>query len=286
MTVEELSQVICSHTGNKTKVRGDEILLNRCLSCGNDRYNLQVNPIKGVFRCWACSYSGHVNEFLDKIGYRGDRIEVDYTPENSTPQSDVAQKYTFPSATDFPEAVTYLESRGVDLHDISHYGVCYQPPQGTEWDRRVVFPLRDYFSGEVVGYQGRHILGNDPKYKISHKFDNFIGYRNNSNTHVVTEGVFDGLNIHRAGYNASILLGTGNVKNWVGWASLVQINPNHKIFIMLDGEASKEAWTIRQLIAQVTDKVFALKLPANVDAGDLIPETIKRIIQKAEKHAN
>ena len=91
------------------------------------------------------------------------------------------------------------------------------------------------------------------------------------------EGFFDGIAVHRAGYQTAILLGIDS-KSVEEFAS--RLPAKTPLLILLDGSAEKEAsrlfWTISPI-----RQVQQLSLPSGVDPGELHPSTLQRFI--AEK---
>ena len=282
MSEEELSQIITTYTGIDTKVRGNEVVVQQCISCANPRWNLEVNLHKGVFNCWACRFKGSVNDLLAKIGYSGEYIPVTMEEDSSKKEpTEEDISVPFGSALDHPDAVRYLEMRGIESWDIRTYDIRYCPTIiDSLWANRVIFPLKDYFGGEVVGYQGRTIVGKEPKYKISHKLNEFVGYQHNSDIHVIVEGVFDAIKVNKAGFNVGMLLGVGNVSDWKLWASRLWILNQTKICIMLDGSATKEARQLYRIITQVHEDCQVINLDSDQDPGGMSPQEIKTLVEE------
>ena len=51
----------CNLLGWNTKVKQDEILVEICPFCGNQKFNFQISTTKLVYHCWACSVGGSLN---------------------------------------------------------------------------------------------------------------------------------------------------------------------------------------------------------------------------------
>ena len=110
--------------------------------------------------------------------------------------------------------------------------------------------------------------------------------------HVAVEGVFDGIAVHRAGWNAAVMLGQGAKEPVVEWAC--RIPAKHWIFIMLDGDAKTHANQLLHTIKPVHKRIIIITLPDHLDPGGLLPETLdhllvqweERILPFGENHAS
>ena len=281
MTKDELSSILEIYSGIPTRIYKDEILMETCTECGNSNWNLEVNLDKGVYNCWACpTNSGSINRLLSQFGYTNANISIDIG-ENGGGVADTENvKVPFPSAKNFQKAKEYLSSRGISEHDIHHYDIRFQPyEQDNEWSNKVIFPLKDIFTGEVVTYQGRSIVETaQAKYKLGRKTNRFLGYRHNTRIHVVTEGVFDAVAVHKSGYSVSMLLGLGNIKKWDAWVSQLYFE-NPFVVVFLDSNTEEESKLLHSKITEQLD-CSVIFPPEGKDPAML---SSKEIIKQIEK---
>jgi DNA primase len=282
MTAEELCNQLLG-LGVSCRVHGDEVVVETCRFCDNIRWNLELNPRRGLYHCWACDAGGRLDRLLQE--WLGQEI---YLPVRwneiiklGKPQETPAGFVQLP-AYEVPSAARYLARRHVDAQTARHYelGVC-----ATEQHRlagRLVLPLRDFWTGALVGYLGRSYAGQQPKY-ISTLSSRQVatGYRvrQRESPCVIVEGPFDGIAIHRAGFHAAILIGTA--APWV-LEFAARLPPTTPLVIMLDGDAFDEArrlyWTIFRVRTEVPPQISVL--PAGTDPAHFTPSVLRSVVRE------
>src|SRR5512146_906879 len=236
MTTEELLQVVTT-AGYECRVKGIQVVFHVCIFCGNDHWNLDANPHNGFYGCWACKAGGRLERLLEQITgktYRFPHVarEVEEKPAVTAPLEFASLKIA-----QVPSAQHYLARRGIDLHTAEMYGLALCVEAGQLLENRLVIPARDYWTGALVGWVGRSYTGARPKYlsTIPPKGVGVTGWRQQGRTApvVIVEGHIDGIQVHRAGYNAAVLSGMG--QEILTFAS--RLDPATPLVLMLDGDA-------------------------------------------------
>lgn len=215
-----------------------------------------------------------LNEFFNLSVYIPVRIDAQRKRKTTV----AVETENFVSALTVMSAWHYLRQRFVDERDvITHQiGVCVE--KGHTFYSRIIFPLEDYWTGRVVGFIARSYTGGHPKYLTDIEEKIIVGYRHRGEqVHVLVEGLFDALVVHRAGRNAAALLGTSS-QDVEQWAARVPID--NRIAIMLDGEAEKDAQKLYWRIKPIHPNVFVVPLPAKTDPADFDPIVIDILIRK------
>lgn len=284
MNVDRLQQLFGLH-GLETRVRRDEVILHVCPYCGNDRWNLEASSAKGVYNCWACPASGSVASLLADLGIAApEDLEV-RLDESSSRYAETVQTVRWPAGTrpaaSIASAAAYLRRRGLSEAEIGWFDVGVR---ARDDDVRVVFPLREYWSGRAVGWVARAYapLARGPKYLAEVSCpDSLPGWRADRPTaraHVIVEGVFDALAVRRAGAGAAMLLGVAREEEAVRWAA--RVPEDEVVGIMLDPGAERTARGLYHAIRSFRDAAL-LRLPEGTDPGDASVETLTSVIEEA-----
>lgn len=279
MTPAEL-QGLLAISGYESRVHGEEVKVRTCWNCGNDRFNMELNPVKGIWSCWACRDGGRLDRLLSSSLGSEFSIPVHFDRRGRTEATVVPDEFQKKPALEVPSAAHYLLSkRGLPEAVIRGYGlsVCVEP--GHRLEGRILFPMFDYWSGELQGYTARSYTGEKPKYLTTAPLRVVCGYRSREKGTpvVLVEGFLDGIAVHRAGYQAAVLGGTDSpeVVEFVA-----RIPPRAPVVILLDGEAEEEAtrlfWTLHPL------RGFSLlrgRLPQGCDPASLLPEVLRMYLE-------
>ncbi len=279
MTANELLSLL-TLSGHPVRLLGDEVALRDCWHCGNDRWNLELNAEKGVFSCWNCRESGRLDALLTEM--RGEHIYIpvrlDAEPSDGSLPAP-APSFKSKPADEILSASNYLIKRGLDPFHMRNYQliVCLEP--GHLLEGRICFPIQDFWSGNSFGYMGRaYVSGKRPKYLTNAPRKLIGGYRTRDRSRpcIIVEGFFDGIAVHRAGFQTAILLGIDS-KSVEEFAS--RLPAKTPLLILLDGSAEKEAsrlfWTIKPI-----RQVQQLSLPSGIDPGELHPAILQQFISQ------
>lgn len=268
-------QNLLARGGFQGRVQGSEVLIQECWFCGNDAWNLELNPNKGVYSCWACKASGRLDTLLRK--YLGTDTEIPVQLDDDGRSRTEAPK-DFPSrpADEVPSAVAYLRRRGYPASVCRAYGLRVGTAQGHRFYARLCVPMRDFWTGDVVGWTARTYIGQHPKYLTSGRFG-LTGYRTRAPRPVLlVEGPFDGISVHRAGYQAAVLGGTGTR----GYAEQLadDLDPKIPLGVLFDGDAHERAEKVWWKIRERRPDAALFQLPNGADPGDLAPEALSTFI--------
>lgn len=283
MTKEELLRIVQTR-GYDAKIQGEEVLVKDCISCGNPRFNMELNASKGVYHSWCCRKSGSLEKLLREHFGQDQRIPVDVESGDSR-QNGTKTVVTFGSAFQSAkrniDAVEWLHNRGISKFDIDRYNIQLCVDEDHDFYGRVVIPLKDYWSGEFIGYTGRKFSGmRGAKYLHEIKTKTSVGYRRNSELHICVEGIFDGIRVHQAGFNAHTLLGSGSNDRFVEWAATLP--KDQIVLLLLDGDevGQKRSEALKHLTATVREEPMVLSLPPELDPADLKKDVLRQFIEK------
>lgn len=286
MTSDELVLLLDSN-GINNRTRGDEVQLEVCIFCNNDRYNLELNAERGVVHCWNCRRGSRLDLFLRQLLGLDVRIDVNVGEggHGAPPPDRQVQlnELKLVPAHSVELARRYLEGRGLSIELQRKYeaGICTNQdfPAGSRQPHplygRICFPVRDFWEQKYMGVVGRRYVGSDgSKYMndCSHRIAGFL--TNDRAPYVMCEGVFDAIAIHRAGGNAAALLGTNHweVETWAG-----RVSSERKIVVCLDGSAWDRALSLYYRISPVHEHTAIVKLPTHLDPGGLEPSVLSAL---------
>jgi DNA primase len=152
--------------------------------------------------------------------------------------------------------VNFLSSKGYFQKDIIDSNVAYKNRSGQIIDRfsnRIMFPIID-IRGNVVGFGGRSISNNNPKYLntadtiVFKKSDNIfaMNFAKNSNLKnlILTEGYMDTISLHQMGFTNTIAtLGTALTPGQVKLISRY----TDEIILCFDSDAAGQKATLRAI---------------------------------------
>jgi DNA primase len=152
--------------------------------------------------------------------------------------------------------VNFLSSKGYFQKDIIDSNVAYRNRSGQIIDRfsnRIMFPIIDV-RGNVVGFGGRTISNNNPKYLntsdtiVFKKSDNIfaMNFAKNSNLKnlILTEGYMDAISLHQMGFTNTIAtLGTALAQ---GQVKLISRYTDEAI-LCFDSDAAGQRATLRAI---------------------------------------
>ena len=231
----------------------------RCCHCSDTSNHGGFNLSNGAYHCWKCG--GHptastlmqilgvdyntVQKLLKKHQVRG-RRQKDDTPRVIP---NVIKWPTNCSRKLLPAHIRYLEERGLNAKKIAkEYRVRGTGKtsrlEGIDYSKRIIFPIYDN-NKRVVSWQSRDVTGKaTPKYKalakqyekVPHQHVFFRNPDYDGTTALITEGVFDALNLGR---RAIALFGIGVTRQQLRAIA----NEYVRVFIFFDPEhrAQEEA---------------------------------------------
>lgn len=281
MTPEELRQRLLV-MGVACSVRRAEVVVETCRFCGNPKHNLELNPERGLFHCWACNAGGRLDALLTE--WLGEAIQLPVRTGGGARGRALAVlppgEFAAVPAYSLISAAHYLERRGVGKMVAEQYGMVVCMEEKHQLHGRLVLPVLDFWTEVVIGYIGRTITNARPKYLSTLRVRVVVGYRVRSLSApcVVVEGVFDGIMVHRAGYHAALLLGTSapRVEEFAA-----RLPPSMPLVVMLDGEAAAEADRLRWALQAVRGcEVAVVNLAVGIDPAQLLPSVLKLLVER------
>jgi len=268
----------CNLLGWKTRERQDEILIEVCPFCGNSKFNFQISTSKFVYHCWACSVGGSLSN-LAKFFPLGDTAKQrKILPKESEifglTIDDVNYLKIFAQFLELnklekndKEIVNkFLEKRGIPFEKALEYKIRYSTAKifideklKKRYTNRIIIPLFD-ISGSLVYFVGRAVEENNPlKYcNCEIKRKRFLPVylsKENPNTVILVEGVFDAIAVHRAGFSSIPLLSM-NITDMQLFA-LLGIG-FEKIVISLDPEEFTSSYKLFQKLIGVGLKPWVM----------------------------
>jgi hypothetical protein len=281
MSPTELQSLLASR-GHVCRIKKEEVVVESCWFCGNDKWNLELSAAQGIYHCWSCDAGkGSRLDFL-----LNSRLGTDlHIPVRIAKSGPARPLFSFDDVPVTPaqrihSAVAYLTRRGVRLEDMMRYeiGVCVK--QGHQYYGRIIVPVREFWSQQTVGHVARGYTGERPKYLASYPQRVIAGYRqkNRNAPYLISEGVFDGISGARAGFNVGLLLGK-SADGLLEWVS--RVPDEAPIILLLDGDVgdatrNRYLWTVKA----VRPDAKSISLPESMDPGVLEPEAMRRLVNR------
>lgn len=279
VTIEELLRLVESG-GVSCRAKRDEVAIEVCCYCGNAKFNLELNPGRAVFYCWACRTGGPLGAVIRQL--TGHAIDVRADPNArraerarraQAPAAAEALQFQATALRDSSVAVAYLTARRLTLAEAVAYGlvVCAQPDHRLYG--RLAIPALDYWTQRQIGWVGRTMTNQRPKYLSTLQTQTVFGWRGQAGAPiVVVEGPFDGLAVHRAGCTAAVLGGV-STPDATAWAA--RLPSDAQLTVMLDGEAVDVATKLYWQLAQVAPgRVAFARLPVGEDPASIGPQGV------------
>lgn len=236
-----------------------------CPKCdaGGNKYNLEVNTVKGIFHCWSCGYKGKLGRLFKDYGtVLTDKqwAVINQLPTYNTPAAPTYGKVSHTSClqsigsfrtltTEWNDsihyfaALKYLNDRGIDERLIKKWDIAYAEQGPNKF--RIIVPSRSQ-SRNIEYYVARSFYPTVlPKYKNPSiaKQDIIFGesFIDWHRPVVLVEGVFDAL----VALNAVPILGT-EIKSHKKLLSKIRAHST-PVVVCLDSEAwekAKEAYKV------------------------------------------
>ncbi len=266
--------------GVSCRVRQHEVIIETCRFCDNEKWNLELNPGRGLFHCWACDAGGRLDSLLqDWLNAPGLFLPVD-GKRDAPAVAAAPTEFKSTPAYDLPLVARYLTNRGIGASVAAQYNfvVCNSPEHLLY--TRVVTPILDFWSGVVIGYVGRAYVAHRTKYLNTLSSRQVVtGYRVRSRRApcLLVEGFFDGIAVHRAGYNVAVLGGTN--APWLKYFA-DRLPPDVPVIVLLDSEAHSEAQRLRWTLQahRPNSAVHVISLPSSFDPAMFVPAALARYL--------
>lgn len=269
-------------SGYSSRIAGEEVKVETCWFCANDRWNMELNGPRGVYHCWACGSSGRLDALLTRTLGGNYEIPIQLSGGNFLPGlHPKAPEFQHRPAEEVESATTYLRTRGFAPHIIRTYGLLVCVEEGHSLFNRILFPIREFWTNLIVGYAGRTYTGRHPKYlyDIDHRVIAGHRHRRASTPTIIVEGPMDGIAVHRAGFQAAVLSGISAARIEEFAASFHSLTPE-PLIILLDGDAKDAArrllWTLKPI-----HPAIQLDLPPGRDPADFSPRVLSEFLAKS-----
>jgi DNA primase len=281
------------------KVSGKAHLRGRCpLHRGDGRETFHVDMAQQVFHCFSCQAGGSVldlvmaiegcglhqaAERLSSWGHltsRGHEPQLDTIKQTVTKKRECIPRLGFRLRNVDPRH-PYLRTRGVAEVTAAEFGIGFYSGPGL-MHNRLVIPIQDEF-GQLVGYCGRALDGNEPRYRFPARFPKsqlvFNLHRATARQQpdvIVVEGFFDCLKVWQAGFRSVVALMGSSL--YQEQCRLLVRNFRH-IRLMLDGDDAgrRGTSTIAPLLARYRS-VEVVELPDGVQPDDLEPNSLRDVL--------
>lgn len=274
--------------GAKTSQRGDELFFQECPYCKgqtNDRKTFSINLRNGMYKCFraSCGAKGNMLTLAKDFDFSlGQNVDEYYRPTK--------HYKTFkptPKIIPKPEAIAYLESRGISSAVAERYEV-------TDKDGVICFPFRDD-TGAVVMIKYRN--PNPQEGQSKEWFESgckpiLYGMEQcnpENTTLIVTEGQMDSLSVAEAGLENAVSV-PGGAKNFT-WIPYCWNWLEHFEKIIIFGDHEKGKITLyAEFYQHWKSKVWCVREQDYLDckdANDILrkygPEQIRKCVENAEQ---
>ncbi|MGH7604964.1 MAG: CHC2 zinc finger domain-containing protein [Gemmatimonadaceae bacterium] len=255
-----------------------------------------VNLSRNIFHCFACGAGGTVLDFV--VAMEGCSLrDAAITLQSMTAATEsapgkkklVTEKRCAPEPLGFvlrgiDTKNPYLATRGIDQRTAAHFGVGFYSGPGL-LSHRLVIPIHDA-QGTLVGYCGRSINGQQPRYRFPPSFpksDLLFNFHRAAATEassvVVVEGFFDCLKVHQAGIRSVVaLMGAALYKT----PARLLLDRFPEVVLMLDGDNAGKAGS-RSIAKNLGGlcSVSVVDMPAKLQPDQMSSDMIRNLLHSA-----
>jgi DNA primase len=301
-------QALLDHYGINWLRKNNDELRGRCpIHKGDGDRNFHVNLVKNVFNCFSCKARGNVLDFvaaMENCSVRDaglklkDRFQVgesveaadapvvkEVTPPETLKKSDapviINPSLSFELRADINHE--YGLSRGLLPETLRAFGAGFCLSKGI-FAGRFIIPLHNG-AGELVGYAGRSLDDNEPKYLFPSNEKGFYKSHLLFNLHrvigsacvVVVEGFFAAMRLYQLNLASVGLLGSSLSAQQ---ENMLAQFPH--IFLLCDGDSAGRACTDECLVKLGRRGVWikAVMLPDNLQPDHLSDDELLRLIPR------
>lgn len=285
-----LTSILTSSFGElKKHSHGDQIQVN-CPHCAklynnyepDDKYNLEINLNKRVYKCWKCEISGPLPKLLKYYAkrdiynlYLENFDEIDYKLQYNDQEDEIYKQVILPKEfipfskmdKDLPshlEAYNYIKyTRGIDDNIINdlNIGFCEEG----YYKNRIVIP--SYDKNNKLNYFITRTYVNDKITYIKPKFHQDVIFNENrldwNSTLYVVEGAFDYISIP---INTLCLLG----KDFIPYVFEKVVNYKPPLVFILDSDAIKQTIKYINIFDNMSiNNIKFVELPNKMDIDEL-----------------
>jgi DNA primase len=228
----------------------------RCLSPHHeDRHpSLKIDKITGIFNCFSCGYKGNLfTLYGERINFLQQKRELLIKKIKNKVAESIG--LTFPA-----DSTPYIgEWRNIRQETYTKFEAFTSLHK--DFVERVCFPVRDV-SGRIAVFNGRHMSGGTPKYKISPpgaKIPLYPKVEPIRGSVILVEGIFDMINLHDKGLTNTVCChGTRNISE--DKLSMLKIQGVEEVLVFFDGddpgqEAAEEAINMCEALGLLTQNI-------------------------------
>jgi DNA primase len=268
----------------KHKVDRNQIKLHICPYCSNNRYNLEINSVEGIYHCWVCGASGRIEKFFtdqslnfDTTGWKPSVVTRE---EKDVEQMDLSLFKT----VEYKANYKFLSGRGIEADDVSRYNLL-TVDQGRYKDRLII-PLKDgekyvYFVSRDMFPRGKYLNPViDRKNLLLYYLGEDVSVRKRL---YIVEGAFDAISVNKLGFSVAMLIGSslsdGQIKKIkrIGFSDVV---------VCLDGDLKKKAVDMQLNLIRDGVNAKIILIPGNDDPNDLYvadKKYLKKILERPKE---
>jgi hypothetical protein len=283
MTPDELLSLV-TLVGVNARRRGDEVVLETCPYCGNDRWNMEINAINGLAKCWACKEPrpGRADTVVTLLTGEHHHLTIHREGGVARGVPVVPDAFATVPIERSPVAARYLARRGITPDVIARFRLAVCAQRGHLLDGRIVIPALDFWTTVLVGWVGRTFTNHRPKYLSTLGEARVTGWRAPGRTTpcVVVEGHLDGIAVHRAEYSAAVLGGIAapDLEEWLG-----RVDERTPVVIMLDGSATSAAAQLywRAAVVRGSGRLCVAALAEDQDPASVGPDGVRAAVSAA-----
>lgn len=201
----------------------------RCPSCNDKKYHLGLSFAKNGYNCFRCPFKGRLVDFLRKNGikyetkgqiFRSEVVSADVLkikiPIDFSRNDDIARK-----------AKIYMIQRGFDLLFLKkNFKIWPITNSAHHYFGYIIIKLNEYafyarkFLELTPAHQKHVIRKSDPQMKLFYSYE-----KNNSNTVLVVESMFNLMKAAQYGYDAVCIFGKGS---WPAFAEYLRTHNKEK----------------------------------------------------------
>lgn len=256
--------------------KGKDFLV-KCLNPEHADKNpsMRIDQITGIFQCFSCGFKGNL---FNHFGEASSTLQI----KREHLKKKIREKMASSVGLSFPQGyMPYVGNwRGIKPETYRKFEAFHHHDK--DFVGRVVFPIRD-ISGKIVAFNGRHMSGGDPKYKIyptGAKMPLFPQVKPIKDSVILVEGIYDAINLHDKGLpNAVCCFGTNNIS--VDKLSMLSIQGVNRIDIFFDGdEAGQKAAEKVKSLCEKADLLFRNIHLEGTDPGALTQPQIEKLKRK------
>ncbi|ATS94079.1 putative DNA primase [Pectobacterium phage DU_PP_V] len=278
---------LLSQKGIPFKDTGGDIII-QCLNPEHTDANpsLRVDPSTGAMHCLSCGFGKGIPSIFHYFNESINEASASLLRVRKL----VGELLRGVEYLSIPEDANLFKEdyRGISSRTLERYF----PFQHVDWVDRLVFPITDAV-GRILFFLGRRQNGtNSVKYMVKPKGvpPPVFPMRHNAPVLVLTEGIFDMLNLEDKGVHAPVCcFGTHQftASNVLDKLSPFIISGTKTVFILLDNDESgmKASEILFRLIRDKTNlrPIIATDLlPAGKDPGELTQEEVDKLVMYME----